>query len=63
MMYEMLTGRLPFYSENLNEMYTNIVKNPFMPDKKVELSDECLDFLNQLFQKDPSMRIGMKSIE
>lgn len=32
-------------------MYENIIKHPFIPDKEIKLSDECLDLLNRLFEK------------
>lgn len=56
----MITGMVPFYSENLNELYENIKFKQFAPDKEAELTENCIDLLQKLFIKNPQQRLGMK---
>lgn len=56
LLYEMLSGRTPFYSQNHNEIYKRIEKAPiFYPH---HLSEECRNLLEKLLKRDPAQRIG-----
>lgn len=56
LLYEMLVGLPPFYSDNVHSMYAMICR------KQLEvpgfLSDEARILLTLLLQKDPSLRLG-----
>jgi len=56
LLYEMLTGLPPFYSENLQLMYEKIIraKLTFPP----YLSDKAKSFLSQLLDRNPKHRLG-----
>ncbi|XP_046384338.1 serine/threonine-protein kinase Sgk1-like [Ischnura elegans] len=54
--YEMLHGLPPFYSRSTSEMYENILNRPLKV--KSSISEAARDFLTQLLQKDPSLRLG-----
>ena len=58
LLYEMITGLPPLYSQDREEMYRNIVT------KEVEyhayLSSESVSLLKVLLAKDPSKRMGAK---
>lgn len=62
--YEMIVGFPPFYtgSNNNAKMYELIKKKPvYFPDParhKIEMSDECKDFITKLLEKDPERRLG-----
>lgn len=57
-LYEMLVGLPPLYSNDRDEMYANIVnKSPNYPNT---LSIEALTLLKGLLEKDPNKRIGTK---
>ena len=56
-LYEMIQGTPPFYSDNIRTLYRNITQSKLMlPDF---FSDELKDLLKQLLCKDPHKRIGV----
>lgn len=57
MLYEMLFGIPPFYSENQNEMYEKILSAPLEFPEEVEFSDEGKDLLSRLLDRDPDTRM------
>lgn len=58
MLYEMTTGMLPFYSENINQFYEDIKNKPFEIDEKIKITKELRSLLDGLFIKDPTARLG-----
>ncbi|WFD35709.1 non-specific serine/threonine protein kinase [Malassezia cuniculi] len=56
LLYEMLVGLPPFYSEDVNEMYRKILQEPltFPPT----ISAEARDILSRLLRRDASNRLG-----
>jgi hypothetical protein len=60
LIYEMLTGVLPFYSENKHEVYWNILNEPIaFPEM---LSPAACNLLEGLLKKDPTERLGMSDV-
>ncbi len=56
-LYEMIHGTPPFFSNNIKTLYKNITQSKLMlPDY---FSDELKDLLKQLLCKDPYKRIGV----
>lgn len=54
-LYEMLTGLPPYYADDREELFQNIVKSPFELDKEqFGCSDECEDLLKKLLEKEPT---------
>ena len=56
LLYEMLVGAPPFFSNNRNEMFSNISKGKLRVP--TALSIECKNILRDLLQKDPNKRLG-----
>lgn len=57
--YEMLTGLPPYYADDKEELFQNILSNEFAIDhKKYELSPMCVDLLKKLLERDPLKRLG-----
>lgn len=57
LLYEMLTGLPPFYSENTNEMYQRILNDPLrFPD---DMDREARSILTGLLNRDPRKRLGV----
>ena len=56
LLYEMLTGLPPFYSNNRDEMYHNIVHKEISFPRY--LSPEAIKILKGLLCKDPNLRLG-----
>lgn len=56
LLYEMLTGLPPFYSEDVNEMYRKILHEPLMfpPDVR----PDARDLLTRLLRRNPYERLG-----
>ena len=54
--YEMLVGIPPFYWTNRDQMFKNILHHE--PDYPSNLSEEAIDFIDKLIQKDPKERLG-----
>ena len=56
-LYEMIRGTPPFFSNNIRTLYKNIIQSKLiMPEF---FSDELKDLLKQLLCKDPHKRIGV----
>lgn len=55
-LYEMLYGLPPFYSQNTNEMYENILYRPLRLRQTV--SFQARSILSKLLQKKPALRLG-----
>ena len=56
--YELLTGLPPFYSENINEMYNKTLTQPlYLPPY---MNEDTKDFLRKILRKDPIERLGSK---
>ena len=58
LLYEMLTGLPPLYSQDREEMYSNIVTKEV--DYPAYLSKESIALLRGLLTKDPAKRMGAK---
>jgi serine/threonine protein kinase len=57
-LYEMLFGIPPFYTDNLNKMYEMIQKSPIKYPKRIQISEDAKDIINKLLEKDPNKRLG-----
>ncbi|KAL8280467.1 hypothetical protein RQP46_007115 [Phenoliferia psychrophenolica] len=61
LLYEMLSGLPPFYSENTNEMYQKILTDPLkFPD---EIAPDARSLLTGLLTRDPALRLGVNGAE
>jgi len=56
LLYEMIAGLPPFYSENLNEMYKNILEAPL--EFTEEISPHARSVLSGFLQRIPEERLG-----
>lgn len=59
LLFEMLTGLPPFFSNNRDEMYYNIVHKELVYPSY--LSEDAVKLLKGLLTKDPSARLGWKN--
>ena len=58
-LYEMLTGLPPYYNDDKNELFQNILSQELDLDHpNLGFSTECKDILIALLQKDPQKRLG-----
>ncbi|PWN29472.1 putative Serine/threonine-protein kinase gad8 [Jaminaea rosea] len=56
LLYEMLSGLPPFYSEDVNEMYRKILQDPLRFGE--EISPDARSLLTLLLNRDPKQRLG-----
>lgn len=61
LLYEMLSGLPPFYSENTNEMYQKILSDPLRFGD--EISPDARSLLTGLLTRDPQQRLGVTGAE
>ncbi|GAA5903858.1 hypothetical protein JCM6882_001333 [Rhodosporidiobolus microsporus] len=61
LLYEMLSGLPPFYSENTNEMYQKILTDPLRFGD--EISPDARSLLTGLLTRDPQQRLGVTGAE
>ena len=63
-MYEMLIGVTPFFNKNKNMLMQKIQKQKVVfPDRKkykIDYSDEIMDLICRLLEKEKSVRLGAK---
>ena len=57
-MYEMMIGKLPFYNQNTDIMFGNILVEEVRFPRNVTISAEARDLLLGLLVKDPARRLG-----
>ena len=63
LLYELLVGTHPFYSQNLNQMYRRILEmDPVFPGH-LQMSDAAKDLISSLLQKDPKQRLSYDDIK
>ncbi len=60
LVYEMLFGIPPFFSENIEKMYELITKSELRFPKKFRVSEDAKDFLAKLLVKNQKERLGAK---
>ena len=64
LIYEMIVGFTPFYTgaPNMKKMFTTITKKKVLfPDAQrhtITMTDECIDFISRLLDKNPDTRLG-----
>lgn len=59
MLYELVSGLPPFYGDNMDEIYHQIVESPIPLNRlPKDLSPECADLIKKLLVRDPSERLG-----
>ena len=65
LMYEMLFGMTPFYNQNQRKLLKKIKTSKVLfPDKtkfKIEYSDQIMDLIIKLLDKDRNQRMGTKA--
>ena len=57
MLYEMLLGVVPYWSENATEMYHRIVHDQVIPFPDMQTTDAAKDLVRRLLEKCPSKRL------
>merc|ERR1711959_394233 len=58
LIYEMLVGRPPFYSENVNDMYDKILHDNLSSPSSVNVPADAKDLLEKILVRDPKNRLG-----
>ena len=64
--FEILTGKLPYYAKSLKESKELILSNQVQIknfEKPQNWSNESIDFINKLIQRNPEKRLGKNGIE
>lgn len=54
--FELLTGKYPFSGKSKAEIYGKIKTGKYQINSKLELSNNCIDFLSKCLQFNPSER-------
>ncbi|OMJ92579.1 hypothetical protein SteCoe_4588 [Stentor coeruleus] len=60
-LYEFLTGEIPFYSEDINDLYANITYNKLK--FPIGFDENAQDLINKATEKDPAKRPNIQSIK
>jgi len=61
LIYELLTGKVPFYKYSKAEFYQNMQEGELVFPEIV--SDKCKDLLSKLLERDPSKRLGSDGVK
>ncbi|KAM3145549.1 hypothetical protein pb186bvf_002323 [Paramecium bursaria] len=56
--HEMLYGVPPFYSNDRNELFENIKNQKLKFPSSNKVSQECINFMTQLLERNPTKRLG-----
>jgi serine/threonine protein kinase len=60
-LYALIEGNLPFYHENIKEMYKLVLKGKYSPMKKG--SREIKEIIEEIFLIDPEERISIVELK
>lgn len=63
MMYLMLFGEFPFYSENEDALVKKIVEDPVTFPEDISVTEQCKDLLLKILEKDPENRIDLFDLQ
>ena len=61
LIYEMMHGLPPFYSNNITVMYKRIIKDVVRWKSNVDISNESKDIIVKLLNKNPNKRLGSEA--
>lgn len=63
--YELATGQVPFFDESVNKLMYKIINDSVNFNKKElsKFSDDCMDLIKGLLEKDPEKRMNWNEIE
>jgi serine/threonine protein kinase len=56
LLFQMLTGEYPFFGKDLEELKENVKQGVYRIPKDIQISFECLDFLNSCLKFESSQR-------
>lgn len=60
LIYEMIHGRTPFFSQTVDEMYHNILNKQVIFDSNIAISANARDIIVRLLERDPNKRFGVQ---
>ena len=60
-LYELINGEPPFYTDDINRLYGNIRRGNLTFPAGNQFSDNCKDFISKLMKNEPKARIGAKN--
>merc|ERR1711998_203495 len=58
LIYEMMVGKPPFYSDNVNEMYEKILQDELTFPPGVSVPEDAKDLIRKLLVRAPEKRLG-----
>ena len=61
LLFEMLCGLPPFYTDNLDKMYDMIKTHQVKFPKRYNISEDAKDLIRKLLEKDPKKRLGSQN--
>jgi serine/threonine protein kinase len=56
-LFEFLTGMPPFYNDDKDVLFANILNKKLEFPEGIDISEECQDLLHKLLDKDPFIRL------
>jgi len=60
LLYEIVYGTVPFYSEHIENMYKRILQDPVRFSRKIATKTAFQTLVKQLLTKDPAKRLGTR---
>lgn len=61
LIYEMIFGIPPFYSQKQDDMFKKIVRENFVFKQGIQVTDECKDVITRLLDKSMTSRLGTQN--
>lgn len=62
MLFQLLTGQLPFQASTHKELQKKLNSCDYQIPKDIKLSSECISFISDCLQKDPSKRSSLRTL-
>ena len=59
-MFELLVGEPPFFTEDINRLYSNIRQGQLKFPDEITLSENCKDIISKLMRNNPKTRLGAR---
>ena len=61
--YELIFGISPFFDNNVENVYYNIIRSPVNFINGIDISSDCMEFILKLLTKDPIIRMNIKEAQ